>query len=332
MRLVRSVSAALCVLAATLAGSAATAPQASAAASCQVQFMATIGDAYLYASDRSGQFQAGMIRSTSENQVIWWQAGTPHQGPLLASLAGVTGVNKTGMVVGYEAGDSGRTTAWRYPAGQSKQVLPAPVADQSQAHAVANAINDDGWIAGTWTQIASGQELPVVWGPDGSAEGLRLPAGFTNGVATGIDADGTPIGAAYNRDASGTVTARRAVVWTGRGLYPRVLSSTDANASHRFARIAEQRSVALDEAGRLLLWDYPTTGSRVLAERVQWITAINADGSVLMGVDGIATLLLGSEQVALEMHSGATALADGDVVYGNWNANSGGAPVRWTCG
>lgn len=91
-------------------------------------------------------------------------------------------------------------------------------------NATPHAINASGRIVGSGTDL-NGYAHPIGWSPDGAAGWLRMPEGYSQGVALDISDSGWVVGQVS--DTTGNIT--RAVVWDPEGnpILPQLPNSAD---------------------------------------------------------------------------------------------------------
>jgi hypothetical protein len=285
------------------------------------------GQSFLTTGDRSGRYQAGVYRDADGRySILRWVEGTPQVGPRMSDSVTVNAVNGSGSVVGDDSvGD--RREAWRHKPGASHLIgLPAPGFQLTDV--TASAINDEGWAVGSWVDPSTDNELPVIWTPDSQADHLPLPDGYANAVATGIDADETVVGHAFNQGDHGMTGPWRTVVWRGGDRTPVVLDNTGGQEpNYSNEKIAAGVVVAGDPDGLVLRWLAGASDQPEVAASGVWLEGFNARGSILVYRRGYALLKNGESRPLDGMADRVQALTDDDMVYGQASS----APVRWDC-
>ena len=105
--------------------------------------------------------------------------------------AGVSGLNSIDEVVGSQFSS---TESWRAVIWQSG--VPSRLPDWPGSNtSFANAINRDGWIAGTWgNNIFGPGQAAIIWKPDGSMINLNVDLPGTTSVGADINAFGQATG------------------------------------------------------------------------------------------------------------------------------------------
>jgi hypothetical protein len=286
------------------------------------------GESFLTTGDRSGRYQAGVYRNADGRySILRWVDGTPQVGPRMSDSVTVSAVNGAGSVVGDDSvGD--RREAWRHEPGASHLIgLPAPGFQLTDV--TASAINDEGWAVGSWVDPSTGNQLPVIWTPDSQPDRLPLPDGYANAVATGIDADGTVVGHAFNFGDDGMSGSWRTVVWRGGDRMPVVLENTGGpEPNYSNEQIAAGVVVAGDPSLVILRWPAGASDQPEVAATGVSPEAFNARGSILVSDGSYALLNNGVSRPLDGMPDRVQALTDDDMVYGQASS----APVRWDCG
>jgi hypothetical protein len=285
------------------------------------------GASFLTTGDRSGRYQAGVYRDADGRySILRWVDGIPQVGPRMSDSVTVSAVNGSGSVVGDDSvGD--RREAWRHEPGASHLIgLPAPGFQLTDV--TASAINDEGWAVGSWVDPLTRSELPVIWTPDSQADRLPLPDGYANAVATGIDADGTVVGHAFNPGDGGMTGPWRTVVWRGGDRIPVVLENTGGpEPNYSNEKIAAGVVVADDPGNLILRWAAGASDQPEVAATGVSLEGFNTRGSILVSGSGYALLKNGESRPLDGMADRVQALTDDDMVYGQASS----APVRWDC-
>jgi hypothetical protein len=122
-----------------------------------------------------------------------------------------SGINNDGEIVGFERETTNQLRAITWVNGQASFLDPNP--DDSS---VANAINDQGWIAGSISSSSDNFSGPVVW-HDGTVTDIALPSNAVFGTAIAVNNTGQTLVSYVARDghvfANGTQGETRLLIW-----------------------------------------------------------------------------------------------------------------------
>jgi hypothetical protein len=162
---------------------------------------------------------SGADTSWSTNVAFLWTNGTADVGEILPLGVYLLNVNVSPAVSGIDGGQvvgNGVDPDWDEVALLWTNTATAPVslrAPSGYDYSYAYGINGGQVVGYGYDFFISGATVPLLWkkNTEGSYdyEILPVPEGYTNGVATGIDANGNIVGYAYDAITSDT----RAILW-----------------------------------------------------------------------------------------------------------------------
>ncbi|MEU5939138.1 hypothetical protein ABZ807_08085 [Micromonospora sp. NPDC047548] len=196
-------------MAAGTSASASLPPPSSGPTTCTAELLPIPGGAHksqVTGGDPTGRYLLGRSYPSSSFSypVIIWDGDQAREVRLPGSSQQLVDVSPSGVAVG-EAYVGDRPQPYVVRAGKATR-LPGVAAGE------ATAISDDGRIVGA--RQDGDRRLPVLWSdPEKPAVDLPLPGPKWQGIAIGVDSDGTVVGKIQN----GPHEALRAVVWRSGG-------------------------------------------------------------------------------------------------------------------
>jgi hypothetical protein len=138
------------------------------------------------AISNNGQHIVGQGGNVNSNLAGWYRSGSGPVTTLPASgFANVTatGVNNSGMVVGYGNNGQYRAMRWATPGSE-----PTALTDLGGGLARAYAVNDAGWAAGeSYVPALNFINHAVVWDPAGNVVDIHAASGFATGISRAVD-------------------------------------------------------------------------------------------------------------------------------------------------
>lgn len=244
------------------------------AASCTAEPLAAPGvvQVHVTAADPTGRYvYGGGTAADGTPKVILWDNGQPREVSVPLQNVRVKDVNSAGVAVGEGTDDDGAAVAFAV-SGSAFRVLPT-LQDATAAHA--EAVNENGDIAGSVTVAPFNRFIPVVW-PADEPTVVRELDNTDDAAAYGIDDDGTVVG----RTGVDLSTAR---VWGPDGV-AEDLPSPSTGIGFEASDVRNGWAVGDGVGdGREVIsvrWNIPDGTSEVLPSEVRKVVAVNASGVV----------------------------------------------------
>lgn len=191
---------------------------------------------------------------------------TDHSIDYDGSVSSITGINNAGQIVGNVTGAHGDVDdAWdvaeavTWPAAQQAAPTVLGYAYADEENIVAGAIDDTGFVVGTYYSYHGGEFGPVMWSPYGGQQSGALVGGHDDGNFTAVSPTSGMIAGTAS---SGTFDMGRpvdqAMVWPGTGpaLALRRLAPHEASRATAAADDGRVGGVARDTSGigRPVIW------------------------------------------------------------------------------
>jgi hypothetical protein len=309
-------------------------PPSPAKLSCSVRQLGTPAGngpkAVVTGADPTGRYIVGRSYPGGRPTTVIWRDRQPQSVPMAGSDPELYDITSTGVAVGSSyLGD--KTAAWVYADGRYTRL--------AGTEAQALAINERRQIVG------SVRNRPVLWpAPGAQPTNLALPGPQWTGKATGIDEDGTIVGAVSAQPNGLRVGA----LWRPDGTFEQLSVPNGHGAPPTEYLAVSIRDgwvvgwAAFDrENARFIgapLWN---VGAGTRQDRDGFASSVNARGWYV----GSRTLVAGGEQVILPIPPGFTKQPDieaytisddGSTIAGQaatWNGDvrNEPVPVVWTC-
>ncbi len=309
-------------------------PSPAAKLSCSVLQLRTPSGqgpkAVVTGADPTGRYIVGRSYPGGRPTTVIWVDRQPQMAPMSGSDPELNDITSTGVAVGTSyLGD--KTAAWVYSGGKYTRL--------AGAEAQARAINE------RLTIVGSVRNKPVLWRSSGDQPtNLALPGPQWTGEATGIDEDGTIVGAVSPKQDGQRVGA----LWRPDGTFEQ-LSVPDAHGGPADEYLANSIrggwvvGWASFDRGQTRYIGAPlwNVGAGTRKDRDDFAVSVNAHGWFVGG----RALVAGDEEVVLPVPPGFerqpdiltyTISDDGSTVAGqamtlNGDVQNQPVPVVWTC-
>jgi len=256
------------------------------------------------------------------------------------SHAFVSGVNKSGTIVGHTSATTGnRQRAFR-SVGTALQVLPEPAGAQ---HSWANGVNDAGDIVGeVGSNVTSGGSTylvrtAVLWPASAPGTVVKLGGLPSTGQTLGqaVDQDGTVL-VEYYPTITNSIDATALYLWKAGSA--RVLPTPSGTTSVYGEAISNGRVAGAINAGGMVgaVWEQDGSITKPVASNL--ITSINRTGQttgwkIVTGLTAAHWVWQGTAKVGtLSGQRTFEVSADNGTVAGySWNSTTFSQPAFWRC-
>lgn len=308
-------------------------PAAARLACSAVQLRTPAGQgpkAVVTGADPTGRYIVGRSYPGGRPTTVIWADRQPHQAPMSGGDPELDDITSSGVAVGSSfVGD--KTAAWVYSGGKYTRL--------AGTEAQARAINE------RLTIVGSVRNKPVMWrAPGEQPTSLALPGSQWTGEATGIDEDGTIVGAVSAK----AYGVRVAALWRPDGTFvqlsvPNAHGGPATDYAARSIRGGWVVGWAAFDRGQTRFIGAPlwNVGAGTRKDSDGFAEAVNAHGWFAGG----RTLVAGDEEVTLPIPAGFekqpeigayTLSDDGSTIAGQastLNGDVGNEPVAvvWTC-